>query len=75
MNKKKKNHTNQIKKGPVAHQEDMLIDKNNKSTNKNTQKSIKKNGNCSENMRCLYVGGKAEDEFLICDVASRFNCC
>jgi len=40
VNKKKKNHTNQIKKGPVAHQEDMLIDKNNKSTNKNTQKSI-----------------------------------
>jgi len=42
VNKKKKNHTNQIKKGPVAHQEDMLIDKNNKSTNKNTQKSKKK---------------------------------
>lgn len=25
---------------------------------------------------CVWVGGKAEDdEFLICDVASRFNCC
>lgn len=24
----------------------------------------------------VWVGGKAEDdEFLICDVASRFNCC